>query len=92
MTGPRTPGPSQSILRPNAGMGVKRRLVDQGLWFNAGGTVLQARFLGNKALFICEVPGNSWIWMLVCRARCQEFEPSNHLEELAAPRQGADAP
>ena len=37
-------------------MGVKRRPVDQGLWLNAGGTVLQARFLGSRAFsFSCLV-------------------------------------
>ena len=35
-------------------MGVKRRLVDQGLWFNAGGTVLQARFSCCMTLNICD--------------------------------------
>ena len=35
-------------------MGVKRRLVDQGLWFNAWGTLVHARFLGSRTFRLCD--------------------------------------
>ena len=35
-------------------MGVKRQLVDQGLWFNAGGTLVQAQFLGSGTFRLCD--------------------------------------
>ena len=35
---------------------MKRRLVDQGLWFNAGGTLVPARFSCCMTLHICIKP------------------------------------
>ena len=51
----RTPNAGIILIKPPAQrrMGVKRGLVDQGLWFNAGVIVAPARFLGSKTLFIC---------------------------------------
>ena len=52
-------------------MGVKRRLVDQGLWFNAWGTLVHARFLGSRTFRLCDTVTAKFdrqrIWMLVCR-------------------------
>ena len=44
------------LIKPPAQrrMGVKRRLVDQGLWFNAGVIVAPARFPGCMTLDICD--------------------------------------
>ena len=52
----RTPNAGIIPIKPPAQrrMGVKRRMVDQGLWFNAGGTVLQARFSCCMTLDICD--------------------------------------
>ena len=61
---------------------MKRRLVDQDLWLNAGVIVVPARFSCCMTLHICDT-GNGF-GCLFADARCQEFEPSNHLEELAA--------
>ena len=54
-TDDRSPNAGTIPINPPAQrrMGVKRRLVDQGLWFNAGVVGVQARFLGSKTLFIC---------------------------------------
>ena len=54
-TDDRSPNAGIILIKPPAQrrMGVKRRPVDQGLWFNAGGTVAPARSLGSRTMFIC---------------------------------------
>ena len=55
-TDDRTPNAGTIPIKPPAQrrMGVKRRLVDQGLWFNAGVIVAPARFPGSRTLDICD--------------------------------------
>ena len=52
-------------------MGGKRRLVDQGLWFNARVIVAPARFSCGMTLDICDTGTAKFdrqrVWMLVCR-------------------------
>ena len=52
----RTPNAGIILIKPPAQrrMGVKRRLVDQGLWFNAGVIVVPARFSCCMTLHICD--------------------------------------
>ena len=54
-TDDRIPNAGIILIKPPAQrrMGVKRRLVDQGLWFNAGVIVAPARFSCCMTLFIC---------------------------------------
>ena len=94
-------GPNAGIIliKPPAQrrMGVKRRPVDQGLWFNAGVIVLPARFswLHDTAHLrhrYREIRPVTDLDARLAMHGAKEFEPSNHLEELTAPRQGADAP
>ena len=97
-TDDRSPNAGIIPIKPPAQgrMGVKRRLVDQ-----ASGPTPESswRQRNSSAARYCSsatpVPRNSTGNGFGCScadARCQEFEPSNHLEELTAPRQGADAP
>ena len=55
-TVPRSPNAGIIPIKPPAQrrMGVKRRLVDQGLWFNAGVIVAPARFSCCRTLDICD--------------------------------------
>ena len=52
----RTPNAGTIAINPPAQrrMGVKRRLVDQGLWLNAGVIVAPARFSCGMTLDICD--------------------------------------
>ena len=52
----RSPNAGIILIKPPAQrrMGVKRRLVDQGLWFNAGVIVAPARFSCGMTLDICD--------------------------------------
>ena len=89
-TDDRSPNAGIILIKPPAQrrMGGKRRLVDQGLRFNAGVIVAPARFSGSKTFSsVALVPGNSIGSGFGCSfadARRQEFEPGNNLEELAA--------
>ena len=55
-TDDRSPNAGIMLIKPPAQrrMGVKRRLVDQGLWFNAGVIVVPARFSCCMTLHICD--------------------------------------
>ena len=55
-TDDRSPNAGIILIKPPAQrrMGVKRRLVDQGLWFNAGVIVVPARFSCCMTLDICD--------------------------------------
>ena len=55
-TDDRSPNAGIILIKPPAQgrMGVKRRLVDQGLWFNAGVIVAPARFSCGMTLDICD--------------------------------------
>ena len=55
-TDDRSPNAGIILIKPPAQrrMGVKRRLVDQGLWSNAEGIVVPARFSCCMTLHICD--------------------------------------
>ena len=55
-TDDRSPNAGTILIKPPAQrrMGVKRRLADQGLWFNAGVIVAPARFSCCMTLDICD--------------------------------------
>ena len=94
-TDDRSPNAGIILIKPPAQrrMGVKRRLVDQGLWFNAGGIVAPARFSCCMTLDICDTgprirtTGNGF-GCSFADARCQEFEPGNQFRRTYCPQAG----